>query len=76
MRLHFNLITDVSPLGGLPNLRTIWLHANPELRDVQPLIDNPGVAAANINVVATSVDCADVATLKANRALVRSDCPD
>ena len=39
LRLHFNSITDISPLSGLRGLTLLWLNDNPGLANVQPLLD-------------------------------------
>lgn len=75
IRLHFNSITDIGGLGGLPNLALVWLNANPDLSDVQPLLNNPALGAGfSLNLTSTSVTCADVAALEARGILVASDC--
>lgn len=76
LRLHINRIEDVGALRGLSALRTLTLQENPDLADISPLLDNPGLAAGgNVNLRATSVSCADVAALEALGAAVISDCP-
>ena len=76
LRLHINSITDLGPLVGLTNLELVSLYENPDLSDIQPLIDNPGIGAGDsVNVRGTAVSCADVATLAAKGVAVISDCP-
>ena len=76
LRLHLNQITDLIPLVGLTDLELISLHTNPDLSDIGPLLDNPGLGrGASVNVASTNVSCEDVAALKAKGVAVISDCP-
>ena len=76
LRLHFNSITDISVLSGLTNLALVSLHANPNLSDIQPLLDNSGLGAGDsVNLQSTNVSCADVDALGAKGVAVISDCP-
>ena len=74
--LSFNSITDISALSGLTSLRGLGLNGNPNLTDIQPLLDNTGFGAgAAVNLQSTSVSCTDVAALQAKGVTVESDCP-
>jgi len=76
LRLHINRIEEIDALRGLSALRTLTLQENPDLADIGPLLENPGLAAGgNVNLRATSVSCVDVAALQALGAAVISDCP-
>ena len=76
LRLHLNSITDLSPLSRLTDLELLFLHANPDLSDIGPLLDNPGLGeGAAVNVASTNVSCEDVDALKAKGVSVISDCP-
>ena len=76
VRLHINQITDVSALRGLTGLTQVSLHTNPGLSDIQPLLENGGLAnGASVNLHGTGVSCADLAALRAHGASVISDCP-
>ena len=62
-----NSITDISALRELTNLSALRLQSNPDLRIVQPLLDNPGVGAGDrIGLGGTDVRCADLTVLAAN----------
>lgn len=75
LRLHINSITDLSPLSGLTNLELIWLQQNPDLSDIGPLLDNPGLGeGVSANLTSTNVSCADVDALEARGVAVISDC--
>jgi hypothetical protein len=75
LRLHINRIEDIGALRGLSDLRTLTLHENPDLSDVQPLLDNTGFASGgSVDLRATSVSCDDVAALRALGVAVISDC--
>ena len=75
LRLHINSITDLSMLKGLTNLAVLSLHTNPDLSDIQPLLDNAGLGAGDgVLLQSTSVSCADVDALGAKGVAVISDC--
>ena len=64
--LENNSITDISALGGLTGRQNLSLHHNPNLTDIQPLLDNAELGAgALVSLGNTSVSCADVALLRA-----------
>ena len=81
--LDNNSITDISALRGLTELGSLRLSNNPDLEDIQPLLDNPGLGPIPpwafgpdlVTLRSTSVSCTDVAALKAKRVSVGSDCP-
>ena len=71
-----NSITDISALSGLTSLVGLGLNNNPNLTDIQPLLDNTGLGADDhVNLESTSVSCTDVAALQAKGVTVESDCP-
>ena len=66
LELTGNSITDLSALSGLTRLTNIDLRYNPDLSDIQPLLDNPGLGAGDIvELRFTSVTCTDQALLAA-----------
>jgi len=70
-----NSITDISALSGLTSLTDLRLQRNPDLSNIQPLLDNTGLGAGDIVYLqGTNVSCADVAALRA-RVRVQADCP-
>ena len=74
--LNDNSITDISALSGLTSLTFLFLHDNPDLTDVQPLLDNTGLGPGDqVFLMNTNVSCADVAALEAKGVTVGSDCP-
>ena len=74
--LDHNTITDISVLSGLTNLETLDLQSNPNLSNIQPLLDNTGLGAGDqVFLANTSVSCTDVAALEAKGVGVTSDCP-
>ena len=80
LTLWYNSITDISALSGLTKLggpsRALTLGNNPNLTDIQPLLDNTGLGAGDTVVLeSTSVSCTDVAALEAKGVRVTSDCP-
>jgi hypothetical protein len=63
-------------LSGLSNLRYLVLDNNPNLTDIQPLLDNTGLGADDtVDRESTNVSCSDVAALEAKGVTVQSDCP-
>ncbi len=74
LELTGNDITDITPLSGLTNLMQLDLRFNPGLRDVQALIENPGIGAGDIvELRHTAVSCADQARLAAKGVEVRTE---
>ena len=75
LRLHINSITDLGMLRGLTNLALLSLHTNPDLSDIQPLLDNPGLGTGDdVLLQSTNVSCTDVDALRAKGVAVISDC--
>ena len=81
LRLNGNSITDISALSGLIRLGEdplggLFLDDNPNLSNIQPLLDNIGLGAGDlVSLGGTSVSCTDVAALEAKGVTVVSDCP-
>lgn len=76
VHVHINSLRDTGGLVALGALTAVSLHSNPELTDIQDLIDNPGLGpGTDVNLAATSVSCADVDLLNAKGVSVISDCP-
>ena len=74
--LHDNSITDIGALSGLTGLASLSLGNNPNLTDIQPLLDNMGLGGGDrVYLRATSVSCTDVTALQAKGVTVQSDCP-
>ena len=74
--LDRNSITDISSLSGLTSLGQLFLENNPDLTDIQPLLDNTGLGAGDVvHLRDTNVNCTDVAALIAKGVTVASDCP-
>jgi Leucine-rich repeat (LRR) protein len=72
--LSYNSVTDLSPLRELTQLRTVDLRHNPDLSNIQPLLDNPSLAVADtIEIRMTSVTCADAALLQAKGVTVPTE---
>jgi Leucine-rich repeat (LRR) protein len=76
LHLPNNAFTSTEGLAGLSALTIVGLQSNPDLIDVQALIDNPGFGTGTgVNLSDTGVGCADVDTLAAKGVFVISDCP-
>ena len=74
--LHANSITDVSAARELTSLTFLGLFNNPNLTDIQPLLDNAGLGMDDqVDLKSTSVSCASVTALEAKGVTVSSDCP-
>ena len=74
--LPSNQITDISALSRLTGLTRLLLDNNPDLSNIQPLLDNTGLGADDtVNLRSTNVSCTDVAALEAKGVTVESDCP-
>jgi hypothetical protein len=68
-----NSITDLSALSGLTTLTYVGLSGNPELDDIQPLLDNKGLGAGvSVTLLRTQVRCLDVAALRARGVTVHA----
>ena len=82
LSLTSNSIIDISALSGLTRLGVLWLDSNPDLTDIQSLLDNTGLTACGflfcindlVRLVNTNVSCTDVAALAAKGVTVTSDC--
>ncbi len=76
LELSLTSISDISALSGLTSLTDLDLGKNPNLTDIQPLLDNTGLGAGDRVILwSTSVSCTDVAALQAKGVTVTSDCP-
>ena len=76
LRVSMNSITNLGDLSGLTNLELVSLHTNPDLSDIQTLLDNPGLGPGDaVQLKNTSVNCTDVDALRAKIGDVISDCP-
>ena len=85
LTLRNNSITDISALSGLTSLTWLDLSNNPDLSNIQPLLDNTGLGrpvpttfgfvGRFVGLSATNVNCTDVAALKAKGVTVDSGCP-
>jgi Leucine-rich repeat (LRR) protein len=74
--LHSNSISDIGPLSGLTSLTILYLDNNPNLTNIQALLDNTGLGAGDeVHLESTNVSCTDVAALEAKGVTVQSDCP-
>ncbi|MDA1372013.1 MAG: leucine-rich repeat domain-containing protein [Proteobacteria bacterium] len=74
LELTGNSITDLSALRGLGNLTRLDLRYNPDLGDIQPLLDNNGIGAGDIvELRFTRVSCTDQALLVARGVEVRTE---
>jgi hypothetical protein len=74
LELTGNNITDITPLSGLANLMQLDLRFNPELSDIQPLFENPGIGTGDIvELRHTRVSCADQARLAEKGVEVRTE---
>ena len=74
LELTGNSITDLSALSGLTNLSRLDLRYNPDLDDIQALLDNSGIGAGDIvELRFTNVSCADQALLAAKGVEVRTE---
>ena len=74
LELTGNDITDITALSGLTNLMQLDLRFNPELSDIQPLLENPGIGVGDIvELRHTQVSCADQARLAEKGLEVRTE---
>ena len=75
LRLSENQISDVTPLAGLTSLQILALASNPNLVDIQALIDNAGLGSGDrVDLTGTGVPCPAVEALRAGGATVDSEC--
>jgi len=73
--LASNSISDIDALSGLTSLTILDLTNNPNLSNIQPLLDNTGLGAGDqVLLRSTSVSCTDVAALQAKGVSVGSSC--
>ena len=74
--LASNSISDIGALSGLTSLTILDLTNNPNLTNIQPLLDNTGLGAGDqIFLLSTNVSCTDVVALQDKYVSVFSDCP-
>ena len=74
LELTGNDIEDISPLSGLTNLVALDLRFNPNLTNIQALIENPGLGAGDIiELRHTNVSCIDQARLSERGVDVRTE---
>lgn len=75
LRVYNNPLTDIGAMRGLTELHELHVHDLPELTDLRPLIDNPGLGPGDrVIVYNTGASCADVASLRAKGVPVGTDC--
>ncbi len=71
LNLGNNSIPDIGSLGGLTSLFSLNLVNNPDLTDIQTLLDNKGLGAGDeIRFGNTKVRCTDLAGLAAKGVIV------
>jgi len=76
LHVHINSLRNTHGLAALGALTAVSLNSNPDLTDIQDLIDNPALGpGTDVNLAGTGVSCADVALLSAKGVAVISDCP-
>ncbi|MBL4571726.1 MAG: hypothetical protein JKY86_01460 [Gammaproteobacteria bacterium] len=74
LELTGNDISDITPLSGLTNLMQLDLRFNPELSNIQALIENPGIGAGDIvEIRHTNVSCTDQKRLAEKGVEVRTE---
>ena len=74
LELTGNNLTDITPLSGLPNLMQLDLRFNPDLRDIQALMENPGIGEGDVvELRHTDVSCTDQARLAEKGVEVRTE---
>jgi hypothetical protein len=75
LRVYNNPLTDITPMRELPELHELHVHDLPNLTDIRPLLDNPGLGPGDHIIVYNSgASCNDVAALQAKGVPVNSDC--
>lgn len=73
--LAHSSVSDLTPLRGLTNLRSLTLDGTKALADVQPLLLNPAFGDTDlVHLRGTRVSCSDVAALAAKGLKVFSNC--
>ena len=71
LELFGNSITDISAVSRLESLTRLDLGFNPDLIDIQPLLDNTGLGGGDlVFLTSTNVSCTDVAALEAKGVTV------
>ncbi len=74
LELTGNSITELTALSGLTNLSRLDLRYNPELSNIQALLENPGIGQGDIvELRFTSVTCTDQALLADKGVEVRTE---
>lgn len=74
LELTGNDITDITPLSGLTKLMGLDLRYNPELRNIEALLENPGLGEGDVvELRHTDVSCADQARLAEKGIEVRTE---
>ena len=74
LELTGNNIVDITPLSSLTNLMQLDLRFNPELTNIQALIENPGVGSGDIvELRHTNVSCADQQRLADKGVEIRTE---
>ena len=74
LELTGNSLTDLTALSGLTNLQRLDLRYNPDLSDIQPLLDNPGIGKGDIiELRFTSVTCSNQESLAVKGVEVRTE---
>jgi hypothetical protein len=74
-RVSNNPLTDIGVMRGLTELHELRVHDLPQLTDIEPLIEDPGLGSGDrVIVTNTGVSCADVSPLRAKGVSVGSDC--
>ena len=71
LNLSDNSISDVSPLGDLLDIGWLRLYDNPNLTDIQPLVDNPGLGEGDrLYVDYDNISCDQIKALRARGVTV------
>lgn len=75
LRVYNNPISDIGVMRGLTELTELHIHDLPDLSDIQPLIENPGLGAGDRVILSRSgVSCADASALQATGVAVSEPC--
>jgi len=76
LHVHINSLQNTHGLVALGALTAVSLNSNPDLTDIQDLLENPALGpGTDVNLAGTGVSCSDVALLTAKGVAVISDCP-